>query len=251
MQVLSLDISFFWTFCLLWKVGSTMFTRLEKIIGLENLNTIQEKTIMVIGLGGVGGYVVEALARSGIKKFIIVDYDVIDITNKNRQIIALDSTIGRKKVEVMKERILDINKECSVTTIDSFLDQTNTRELIHNYSIDYLIDACDTITTKKEIIATCLKNHIPFISSMGTGNKLDPTKLRIDDIRKTNYDPLAKILRKWVRDEKITGKIPVLWSNEIPIKTQDRTPGSTSFVPSTAGLIIASYIINDIIKTSR
>ena len=123
-------------------------------------------------------------------------------------------------------------------------------EIIQKYHPSYVIDACDTISTKKEIITSCLKNKIPFISCMGTGNKLDPTRLRIDDIRKTSYDPIAKILRKWISDEKINHKIPVLWSDEIPIKTHDRTPGSTSFVPATAGLIIASYIINDIIKAS-
>lgn len=226
-----------------------MFQRLEKIIGSKSLNKIQDTSIMVIGIGGVGGYVVEALIRSGIQNIILVDFDTVDVTNKNRQIIALDSTIGMKKVDVMKKRIQDINKECNVVTVDAFLDSENTRKIIEKYNPDYVVDACDTITTKKEIITSCLKYKINFISSMGTGNKLDPKHLQISELTKTNYDPLAKILRKWVKDEKIKGKIPVLWSDEIPIKTHDRTPGSTSFVPSSAGLMIASYIINDIIKT--
>lgn len=228
-----------------------MFQRLEKIIGNSSLELIHNTSVMVIGIGGVGGYVVEGLVRSGIKNIILVDFDTVDITNKNRQIIALDSTIGMKKVDVMKSRILDINKECNVITIDNFLNSENTGVIINKYHPDYVVDACDTMTTKKEIIASCLKYNIKFISSMGTGNKLNPRHLKISDLSRTNYDPLAKILRKWVKDEKIKGKIPVLWSDEIPIKTHDRTPGSTSFVPSSAGLMIASYIINDIIKTSN
>lgn len=228
-----------------------MFQRLEKIIGNSSLELIHNTSVMVIGIGGVGGYAVEGLVRSGIQNIILVDFDTVDITNKNRQIIALDSTIGMKKVDVMKNRILDINKECNVITIDDFLNLENTGVIINKYHPDYVVDACDTMTTKKEIIASCLKYNIKFISSMGTGNKLNPKHLKISDLSKTNYDPLAKILRKWVKDEKIKGKIPVLWSDEIPIKTHDRTPGSTSFVPSSAGLMIASYIINDIIKTSN
>lgn len=228
-----------------------MFDRLEKIIGTDKLDSIKKKKVMVVGIGGVGGYTVEALVRSGISNIILIDHDTVDITNKNRQIIALDTTIGMKKVDAMKERINDINKECKVETLDTFLNDTNTDVIINKYKPDYVVDACDTIMTKKEIILSCLKHNIVFISSMGTGNKLDPTKLNISDIRKTNYDPLAKILRKWIKDEKIKGKIPVLWSNEEPIKTKDRTPGSTSFVPSAAGLIIASHIINDIIKASN
>ena len=228
-----------------------MFDRFEKIIGKENIENIKNTTVMIIGIGGVGGYTVEALARSGIKKLIIIDSDIVDITNKNRQIIALDSTLGRKKVDVMKERILDINNECEVETIDIFLDVSNTNSIISKYMPDYVIDACDTITTKKEIITSCIKNNIKLVSCMGTGNKLDPTRLKISDIRKTSYDPLAKIIRKWVSDEKIKRKIPVLWSDEKPIETHDRVPGSSSFVPSSAGLIIASSIINEIIKASN
>lgn len=225
-----------------------MFDRFAKIIGNKSLNKIKNSTVMVIGIGGVGGYAVEALVRSGVGTIILIDNDIVDVTNKNRQIIALDSTIGLKKVDVMKERILDINKDVKVMSLDMFLDITNTATVIDKYKPDYVIDACDTIITKKEIIISCLKNKISLISCMGTGNKFDPTKLKISDIRKTSYDPLAKILRKWVKDKDIKDKILVLWSDEKPIDTHDRTPGSTSFVPSSAGLIIASYVINDIIN---
>lgn len=228
-----------------------MFERFEKIISSEKMSSIKNTSVMVIGIGGVGGYTVEALVRSGIGTIILVDNDTVDITNKNRQIVALDSTIGMKKVDVMKSRILDINKECNVITLDLFLDISNTDNIISKYKPDYVIDACDTITTKKEIITSCLKYSINFISCMGTGNKFDPTRLIISDIRKTSYDPLAKILRKWIKDEKINSKIPVLWSDEKPVVTNDRIPGSTSFVPSAAGLIIASYVINKIIDNNK
>ena len=225
-----------------------MFERIEKIISKDKLSKLTDKTIMIIGIGGVGGYVCEGLVRSGIKNFILIDKDTVDITNKNRQIIALDSTIGKNKTDVMKDRILDINKECNVITLNMFLDKDNTYNIINEYKPDYVIDACDTMTVKQEIIRSCIKLNISFISSMGTGNRLDPSKLEITDIRKTDYDPVAKIMRKFIKDEKIKNKIPVLISREIPIKTGDRTPGSTSFVPSSAGLLIASYVFNDIIN---
>ena len=226
-----------------------MFERLEKLVSKENLEKFKNTTVMVVGIGGVGGYTVEALVRAGINNIILIDHDSVDITNKNRQIIALDSTIGMKKVDVMKSRILDINKECSVTCLDIFLDKTNTFDIINKYKPDYVVDACDTVEAKKEIILSCIKLNINFISSMGTGNKFDPSKLYITDIRKTDYDPLAKIMRKWVKDERIKEKITVLVSNEAPVKTHDRTPGSTSFVPSSAGLLIASYIFNKIVNS--
>ena len=225
-----------------------MFERLESIVSKDKLNKLDNVCVMIIGIGGVGGYVCEGLVRSGIKSFILIDSDCVDITNKNRQIIALDSTIGKKKVDVMKERILDINKECSVITLDTFLDKSNTFSIIDKYKPDYVVDACDTIEAKKEIILSCIKLKLNFISCMGTGNKFDPSKLKITD-RKTEYDPLAKIIRKWVKDEKIKDKINVLVSDEAPVKTGKRTPGSTSFVPSSAGLLIASFIFNKIVNS--
>ena len=226
-----------------------MFERLEKIVSKDKLEIFRNTTVMVVGIGGVGGYTVEALVRAGIKNIILVDNDIVDITNKNRQIIALDSTIGRNKVDVMKERILDINKECSIICLNTFLDKTNTFDIINRYKPDYVVDACDTVEAKKEIILACIRLNINFISSMGTGNKFDPSKLYITDIRKTEYDPLAKIIRRWVKDSRIKEKVPVLVSFEQPIKTGDRSPGYTSFVPSSAGLLIASYIFNKIVNS--
>lgn len=228
-----------------------MFERLEKIIDKDKLELFRNTTVLVVGIGGVGGYVVEALVRSGINNIIIIDKDKVDITNKNRQIIALDSTIGKSKVEVMKNRILDINKECNVICIEDFLLAENTYDIIKKYMPDYVVDACDTITTKKEIIRTCVDLDICLISCMGTGNRLDPSKLEIIDLRKTSYDPIAKILRKYVKDEKIKKKIYVLCSKEESIKTGDRIPGSTSFVPSSAGLLIASFIFRKVINKDK
>ncbi len=223
------------------------FSRLEKIIGNEQLSELSKKTVLILGVGGVGGYVAESLTRSNIGKLILVDYDVIDESNINRQIIALKSTIGMKKVDVLENRIKDINEACNVIKIDKFIDINNIEELF-KYDIDYFVDCCDTVSTKKEVIKRCITNNIDFISSMGTGNKLDPTKLDIVDIRKTVNDPLARIIRKFIKDEKINKKVMVLSSTELPIKTGDRTPGSSAFVPATAGLIIASYIVRSFIK---
>jgi len=222
------------------------FSRLEKIIGTDALTNLQNKSVLVLGVGGVGGYVIESLARSNIGTLILVDYDKVEETNINRQIIALNSTIGKSKVDVLEERIKDINSGCKVIKIDKFIDENNFLELFDNH-IDYFVDACDTVLVKKLVIKECLKRNIPFISSMGTGNKLDPSKLEITDIRKTVNDPLARILRKFIKDEKINKKVMVLSSTEIPIKTGDRTPGSTAFVPPSAGLLIASYIIRSFI----
>ena len=222
------------------------FSRLEKVIGSDNVNELSKKSVLVLGVGGVGGYVVEALARSNIGTLILVDYDKVEESNINRQIIALNSTIGRSKVDVLEERIKDINSGCKVIKIDKFIDDNNFNELFDN-NIDYFVDACDTVLVKKLVIKECLKRNIPFISSMGTGNKLDPSKLEIIDIRKTVNDPLARLLRKFVKDEKINKKIMVLSSKELPIKTGERTPGSSAFVPSSAGLLIASYIVRSFI----
>ena len=224
-----------------------MFERKKKIIDKNLLDKVKNTTVLVVGIGGVGGYTVEALVRSGIGKIILIDKDVVDETNKNRQIIALDSTIGKNKVDVMKERIKDINKDCEVIVENIFLNLDNTKELITKYMPDYVVDACDTITTKKEIIKVCTDLNIELVSSMGTGNRLDPSKLEIIDLKKTSYDPIAKILRKYIKDERINKKIYVLCSKEESIKTHDRTPGSTSFVPSSAGLLIASFIFRKII----
>ena len=223
------------------------FERLKKAVGVDNLELLGTKSVLVLGCGGVGGYVVEALVRSGIGEVILVDYDVVEETNINRQIIALNSTVGKFKIDLLEERIKDINSNCNVIKIGKFINQDNYLELFNN-KIDYFVDCCDTVIVKKLVIKECLEKDIPFISSMGTGNKLDPSKLEITDIRKTVNDPLARILRKYVKDEKINKKVMVLSSSELPVKTGDRTPGSTAFVPASAGLLIASYIVREFIK---
>ena len=223
------------------------FSRLVKVIGEDDFSILNKSKVLVLGCGGVGGYVVEALARSGIGTLVIVDFDNIDESNINRQIIALDSTVGLKKVDVLEKRIKDINRDCNVIKIDKFITIDNLDELF-NCDIDFFVDACDTTSVKKEIIKKCLNKKIKFISCMGTGNKLDPSKLEIIDIRKTSNDPLARMIRKFVKDEKINEKVMVLCSSEVPVKTGDRTPGSTAFVPPAAGLMIASYVVKKLLK---
>ena len=221
-----------------------MFTREELLIG-DKIDLIKSKTVLVLGLGGVGGYVIESLVRAGIGKLIIVDNDYIDLSNLNRQVISLHSNIGSKKVDAWYDRIKDINPLCEVIKIDEFITIDNI-EILFKQTIDYVVDACDTVSTKKELIRKCIKYKIKCISSMGTGNKLDPSRLKIMDVRKTSYDPIAKILRKMVKDENIKEKIMVICSDEVPIKT-GTVIGSISFVPSVAGLLCTSYIINDIL----
>lgn len=223
------------------------FSRLVKVIGEDDFSILNKSKVLVLGCGGVGGYVVEALARSGIGTLVIVDFDNIDESNINRQIIALDSTVGLKKVDVLEKRIKDINRDCNVIKIDKFITVDNLDELF-NYDIDFFVDACDTTSVKKEIIKRCINKKIKFISCMGTGNKLDPSKLEIIDIRKTSNDPLARMIRKFVKDEKINSKVMVLCSSEVPVKTGDRTPGSTAFVPPAAGLMIASYVVKKLLN---
>lgn len=223
------------------------FDRLSRIINKDSIDNLGKKTVLVLGCGGVGGYVIESLVRSNIGTIIIVDFDIIDETNINRQIIALDSTIGKYKVDAFDDRIKDINNNCSVIKIKDKINKNNIN-ILFEYDIDFFVDACDDINVKKLVIKECLSRNIPFISSMGTGNKLDPSKLEIIDIRKTINDPIARILRKYIKEERIGQKILVCSSSEIPIKTGDRTPGSTAFVPSSAGLLISSYIINYFIK---
>ena len=220
------------------------FERLEKLVGKENYEKIKDITVLIIGLGGVGGYVCESLARCNIKKMILVDYDKIDKTNINRQIIALKSTVGMKKTDLFKKRINDIS-ETEVDVIDEKITLDNI-EILFKEKVDYIVDACDTIEIKKEIIRQCLKKKIKFISSMGTANKMMIEKLIITDIRKTSYDPIAKVIRKMVKEENIKEKIMVLSSEEMPVKTG--ILASNSFVPPAAGLMIGNYIVRDVIK---
>ena len=223
------------------------FDRLNKIISKESIDCIGTKTVLVLGCGGVGGYVIESLVRSNIGTIIIVDFDTVEESNINRQIIAMDSTIGKFKVDVFEDRIKDINNKCRVIKIKDKINTDNINLLFEN-DIDFFVDACDDLKVKKQVILECINRDIHFISSMGTGNKLDPSKLEIVDIRKTINDPIARILRKFIKDEKISKKVLVCSSREVPVKTRDRTPGSTAFVPSSAGLLISSYIVNYFIK---
>ena len=222
-----------------------MFERTISLVGEENFEKIKQKTVLIVGLGGVGGYATEALVRSGIYNLILIDHDTIDKTNLNRQIISTNKNIGNNKVDEFKKRILDINPECNIITHKLFLDRTN-YQLLDNYQIDYIIDCCDSTDAKKLLIDYSIKKNIKLISSMGTANKLDPTKLVITDIRKTSYDPLAKILRKYVNDLKTNKKIMVVSSTEQPVKREILS--SLVFVPASAGLLCANYVITDIIN---
>ena len=222
-----------------------MFDRLKLLIDIEKL---KNKTILVIGLGGVGGHAFESLIRSGIENIIVIDNDKIDITNLNRQALAHQNTIGQHKTDIAKKLAYNINPNANIKTYQIFLDKNNIDEVFSN-KIDFVIDAIDTIETKKLIIKTCLKEKTPFISVMGTGNKMHPELLEISDIRKTEYDPIAKIIRKMVKEEKIKEKIPVIYSKEKPIIKGK--VGSSAFVPPTAGLIAASYVVNKILEENH
>lgn len=215
------------------------FSRVSMLI---DINQLKNKTVAIVGIGGVGGYVAESLARSGVGKLILVDYDVVDETNINRQIIALHSTIGKEKVSLMEERIHDICEDTQVVSYRIMYGEEN-RYDIFSEKIDFLVDACDIVRSKQILITECLNRGIPFISSMGTGNRLNPSKLTVTDLAKTEGDPLARIMRKWAKDRGIRTPIPVLYSSELPIKTGTRQPGSLIFVPASAGLLIGSYIV--------
>ena len=230
------------------------FSRTETLIGKEGIEKLKKSKVAVFGIGGVGSFVVEGLARAGIENLIIVDFDKYDITNINRQLGALHSTIGKYKVDVMKERILDINPNAEVEIFKEFFGPNSNKNIIDK-SIDYIVDAVDNVTAKIELVVKANEFEIPIISAMGTGNKLDPTKFEITDIYKTSVCPLAKVIRKELRKRDIK-KLKVLYSKEEPIKqskeekTKDEknSPASISFVPSVAGLIIAGEVVKDIIK---
>ena len=245
------------------------FSRTELLIGKEGIEKLQKSKVAIFGIGGVGSFVVEGLVRAGIGNFILVDADKVDITNLNRQIIATTKTIGKPKVEVEQERILEINPNANVKIIQEFF-MPDSKEILDD-TVDYVVDAIDTVTAKIELVARANKLNIPIISSMGTGNKLDPTKLEVTDIYKTSICPLAKVMRKELRKREIKS-LKVVYSKEEPIKpkgteisscktgcicppvtvkkctAKNQVPGSISFVPSVAGLIIAGEVVKDIIK---
>jgi len=241
------------------------FSRNELAVGKQGVELLKNTTVAILGVGGVGSFAAEACARSGVGRIILVDKDNVDITNINRQLVAYISTIGRSKSEVMKERIADINPECEVIDMHMFYTE-ETYEQFFAMNIDYVIDASDTIIYKIHLMKECLKRNIKIISSMGAANKTDPTRFKIVDISKTHTDPIAKVIRTKLRKEdRITKGIPVVFSDESPIVVREdivgtvgkpeatirkakMPPSSNAFVPSTVGLICASWVINDITK---
>ena len=222
------------------------FSRLEALIGKDNLDKIKTKNVIVFGVGGVGGFVVESLIRSGLERLTIVDNDVVDETNINRQIIATYDTVGRLKTECFKERIGKINKDCNVKTLNVFYGKDN-KDILFEDKIDYVIDCCDSLESKKILIEECFKRNIPIISSMGTGNKFHPEMFSITKLKKTEYDPLAKKLRFLLKDEKELLDVDVLYSKEVPTEFKGKI-GSISYVPSVAGLLLTSYVVNKFIE---
>lgn len=220
-----------------------MLKRLEYLLE-DKLELLINKTILIIGLGGVGSYALETLVRTGIKNVIIVDNDVIDISNLNRQVMSLNNNIGLYKTEVWLDRIKLINPDCNVTVINEFITKDNLN-LLFEHQIDYLIDACDTALTKLSIIKYCNEFKIKYISSLGMANRFDSSKLKITTLDKTINDPLAKKLRLLVRKENIKGKIMVVCSDELPVKSDKL--GSIAHVVGTAGLLCTNYVINDIL----
>lgn len=245
------------------------FSRTELLIGKEGIEKLKNAKVAIFGIGGVGSFVAEGLVRAGIENFILVDDDKVCLTNLNRQIIATRKTIGKYKVDVMKERILDINPDAKVETVQEFYMPNSENQIITS-DLNYVADCIDTVTAKIELVKNCKELGIPIISAMGTGNKLDPSKLTITDIYKTNTCPLAKVMRKELRKRKIES-LKVIYSTEEPIKpdnesesscktncicppgtkrkcsARNQVPGSISFVPSVAGLMIAGKIVRDII----
>ena len=218
-----------------------MFEREELLIG-DRIKELKNKTVLIVGIGGVGGYVTESMVRAGIGHLILVDFDAVDITNINRQLVALHSNIGKKKVEAYKERILDINPECIVDTYDIFYSEEN-KECIFENKIDYVIDCCDSLNSKVILIKECNSRNIPIISSMGTGNKFHPEMFKIDKLKNSTYDPLAKKMRYLLKDNKELLNTMVIYSTEQPTEYKGKI-GSISYVPSVAGLLLTSYVIN-------
>lgn len=230
------------------------FSRTEILLGREAMRRLQNAKVAVFGIGGVGGHVAEALARSGVGFLALIDKDTVDVTNINRQIVALHSTIGRDKVDVMKERILDINPACQVQTHKCFyLPETKENFDFHQY--DYIVDAVDTVTAKIQLVLEAERCGTPIISSMGAGNKRNPAAFEVADIYKTSVCPLAKVMRRELKRRNVK-KLKVVYSKEEAIRPtfaqgEEVVTGSNAFVPSVAGLILASEVIRDLASTEQ
>lgn len=241
------------------------FSRTELAIGKEGIQKLKNSAVAVLGVGGVGSYAVEALARSGIGKIVMIDKDAVDITNINRQLHALLTTVGRDKVELMKERIALINPECEVVALKMFYTE-ETYEQLFEHKLDYVVDAMDTITYKVHLALECIKRNIPIIASMGAANKMDPTRFKVADISKTSYDPIAKVMRRKLKEAGVTKGLKVVYSTEEPVKQRNdvlqqivtnpnspiskvrKPPASNAFVPPTVGMMMAGIVVNDLIK---
>lgn len=234
---------------------SEIFARTQALLGEESLRCLSEKKVAVFGVGGVGGYVTEALARTGVGTLVLIDHDTVSESNINRQIIATTDTIGKYKVDVMKDRILSINPEAKVETHNCFFLPENASEFDFS-EYDYVVDAVDTVTAKLQIIMQAKEVNTSVISSMGAGNKLDPTAFQVADIYDTSVCPLAKVMRRELKKRNVDA-LKVVYSKEMPIQSDligdngRPLPGSVAFVPSVVGLIIAGEVIKDLIKTNR
>ncbi len=231
------------------------FMRTELAIGYENIQALKNKKVVILGIGGVGSFSTESLARSGVGTLVLVDKDVVDITNINRQIHATQNTIGLNKVDIMKERILSINPNCNVITHKVFIEKNNIKDIITK-DVDYVIDAIDTVTSKLDVVEYCNENNIKLICSLGTGNKLDPTQFEVSDIYKTSVCPLAKVMRKELKNRGIK-KQKVVFSKEQPRKIdypdefkdlRKKPPASIAFVPPVAGMILTSVVVRELIE---
>jgi tRNA A37 threonylcarbamoyladenosine dehydratase len=240
------------------------FSRTELAIGPEGLDVMKRSTVAVLGIGGVGSIAAEALARTGVGRIILIDKDVVDITNINRQIHALTTTVGQPKADLMRDRIKLINPECDAIALRMFYTE-ETYEKLFEYPLDYVLDASDTISYKIHLIKQCLSRKIPLVSSMGAANKMDPSKFQVADISKTTMDPIARVIRQKLRKEGIKKGVKVVFSTEEPqkprqdvtqrivpenapeIRKAQQPPASNAFVPPAAGLIMVSVAVRDLL----
>lgn len=226
-----------------------MFDRTITLIGEDNYKKLRDSNVLVLGIGGVGGYAIEALIRSGVENITVVDYDKVDISNINRQIIALNNNIGNDKTNEWEKRILSINPNVKVSIINERISSDNI-DILFKDDYNFIIDACDTVIVKKLLIKECKLRNVNLITVCGMGKKLNPSLVKICDIRDTSYDPLAKSLRKYVKDENVEEKVPCIFSSEKPITNRENnTVSSMMMVPSVAGILAAYYVIDKIINT--